>query len=194
MTKPDNNDPQAAAFCELAFDSLRTRSGDSSLLFSLPSSRHLMNQNFSSICLSDMLGLGSVCRAEIKLILHISSSDRALPHRCTSPSCAPRCLLHVHSLFSLCFQSFYLVQGNGVSVFALTTKHATLKHAFGHFAHPAVTGLDCFHYSAAELKHCLVHYSVSEFILSEINQQLLVRVSGLTGRVPRDVWKQAFLR
>ena len=81
-----------------------------------------------------------------------------------------------------------------MSVFALKTKHATLKHAFGHLAHSAVAGLVCSHSSAAELKHCLVHYSVSEFILSEINQQLLVRVNGLTGRVPRDVWKQAFLR
>lgn len=79
-------------------------------------------------------------------------------------------------------------------MWALTTKHATLQAAHQHFTPKAVRGLDAWWYSAQELKHCVVHYSVSEFILSEVNQDLLVRINGLTGKVPRDVFKQAFMR
>lgn len=84
--------------------------------------------------------------------------------------------------------------GNGLSVWSLTTQYATLKHSFRHFTFPAVEGLDSFWYSQQEFKHCLVHYSVSEFILSDIDQELLVRINGLTGKVPREVFKQAFFR
>lgn len=84
--------------------------------------------------------------------------------------------------------------GNGASVWALTTRHATLNSAHRHFQYRDVNGLDSWWYSAAELKNCVVHYSVSEFILSDVDQDLISRINGLTGKVPRDVFKQAFLR
>ena len=66
-------------------------------------------------------------------------------------------------------------------MWALTTRYATLADSFRHFSYRPVKGLDSYHYSNQELKHCVIHYSVSEFILSEVNQELLVRISGLTG-------------
>jgi hypothetical protein len=66
-------------------------------------------------------------------------------------------------------------------MWALTTRHATLSEAYRHFSYRSVRGLDSYHYSVKELKACVVHYSISDFILSEINQELIVRISGLTG-------------
>jgi len=82
----------------------------------------------------------------------------------------------------------------GATVWALTTRYATLDHAFRHFDRPQVRGIDTFWYSAREYRHCMIHYSVSEFILGVVNTDLLERVAGLTGRVPRDVFEQAFFR
>jgi hypothetical protein len=89
---------------------------------------------------------------------------------------------------------FSFLQKNGASVWSLTTRHATLKQAYKYFTYRTVSGLDAYHYSNEELKHAVVHYSVSDFILSDINQELVVRIAGLTGRVPRDVFQQAFFR
>lgn len=85
-----------------------------------------------------------------------------------------RCLFR----FCLCVCA---VQKNGVSIWSLTTRYASVKHAYPLFSPRTVKGLDAYHYTVQELKHCIVHYSVSEFILSEINQELVVRIAGLTG-------------
>ena len=74
-----------------------------------------------------------------------------------------------------------VAQKNGVSIWSLTTRYSSVKHAYPLFSPRTVKGLDAYHYSVQELKHCIVHYSVSEFILSEINQELVVRIAGLTG-------------
>lgn len=81
---------------------------------------------------------------------------------------------------SAVYVSICVRQATGACIWAITTQYASLKEAYRHFG-ARVEGMDAYWYTVKELNHCLVHYSVSDFILSELDQPLIQRIAGLTG-------------
>jgi hypothetical protein len=75
---------------------------------------------------------------------------------------------------------------NGVSVLAVTSS-ATFKNA-----KELVSGTQkiftALTYSDEELKNCMEHYFVSKFLLTSIDDELVLRYRGLSGGVPKDVF------
>lgn len=82
----------------------------------------------------------------------------------------------------------------GVSIWSITTRYASLKKVLDHFSHPSVEPVDVTYYSMDELRHSLLHYQVSNFLIDAVETPVISRIQGLTGNVPRDVFLQAWIR